>query len=132
MRAYIGCVRSPLDDSPPPRCSMDRYSRAGLADASVLRSLRSHDAQNRGSLADLLADLAEADERKLWCHAAHSSLHEYCVAELNWTDDCAYKRIRVAHVARAFPAIFHAIAEGRLNLAGVLLLKPHLTSENVD
>ena len=64
---------------------MDRYSRTGLADASVLNSLKSNDATNRSSLADLLADLAEVDERKLWRDVAASSLHEYCTEELNWT-----------------------------------------------
>ena len=110
---------------------MDRYSRTGLADASVLSNLKSNDATNRSSLADLLADLGEVDERKLWRDVAYSSLHEYCVEELNWTDDEAYKRVRVAQVARQFPPIFHAIADGRLNLSGVLLLKTQLTEENV-
>ena len=57
---------------------MDRYSRTELADASVLSNLKSNDAMNRGSLADLLADLGEVDERKLWRDVASSSLHEYC------------------------------------------------------
>ena len=111
---------------------MDRYSRSGLADASVLSNLKSNDATNRSSLADLLADLGELDERKLWRNVAFSSLHEYCIEELNWTEDEAYKRVRVAQVARRFPAIFHAIADGRLNLSGVILLKTHLTEANVD
>ena len=111
---------------------MDRYSRTGLADASVLHNLKSNDAKNRGSLADLLADLGEVDERQLWRNVAYSSLHEYCTVELNWTEDEAYKRVRVAQVARRFPAIFQAIADGRLNLSGVLLLKTQLTEENVD
>ena len=111
---------------------MDRYSRAGLADASVLTSLKSNDATNRSALADLLADLGEVDERELWRNVASSSLHEYCTEELNWTDDEAYKRVRVAQVARRFPAIFHAIADGRLNSSGVLLLKTQLSEENVD
>ena len=66
---------------------MDRYSRTGFADASVLSSLKSNDAMNRSSLADLLADLGEVDERKLWRDVAYSSLHEYCTGELNWTED---------------------------------------------
>ena len=111
---------------------MDRYSRTDLADASVLHNLKSNDARNRSSLADLLADLGELEERKLWRNVACSTLHEYCTEQLNWTEDEAYKRARVAQVARRFPAIFHAIADGRLNLSGVLLLKTQLTEENVD
>jgi 5-methylcytosine-specific restriction endonuclease McrA len=42
------------------------------------------------------------------------------------------KRIQAARAARRFPALFTALAEGRLHLAGVCLLAPHLTAENSD
>jgi len=111
---------------------MSRFARSHLPGSAVLSSLKTNDATNRRSLADLLADLGEVDERQLYREAAYSSLHDYCIDELNWTEDCTYKRIRVARTAREFPAIFHAIADGRLNLSGVLLLKPQLSHDNVD
>ena len=49
---------------------------------------------------------------------------------LGFTEDEAYKRIHAARVARKHPAIFGAVAEGRLNLTGILLLAPHLTGGN--
>jgi hypothetical protein len=57
---------------------------------------------------------------------------EYCVQELNFTEAAAYKRIQVARSIREFPALFTALAEGRLNLTGVLPLGPHLTGTNVE
>ncbi|MEO5989490.1 MAG: hypothetical protein ABIU54_13345 [Candidatus Eisenbacteria bacterium] len=43
------------------------------------------------------------------------------------SEDTAFKRIRVARMARRFPAILPAIADGRLHLGAVVLLAPHLT-----
>lgn len=40
------------------------------------------------------------------------------------------KRIWAARTAREFPAIFPAIADGRLHLSGVCLLAPYLTAAN--
>ena len=38
------------------------------------------------------------------------------------------KRIRVARVAREFPAIFESVADGRLSLTAVVQIAPHLTA----
>jgi 5-methylcytosine-specific restriction endonuclease McrA len=75
----------------------------------------------------LLADLAEIDVRRFYLAMAYPSLFAYCVAELKLSDDAAYKRIKAARAARRFTVIFEAVADGRLNLSGVVLLAPHLT-----
>ena len=54
----------------------------------------------------------------------------YCVEELRFSEDAAYKRIQAARAARQFPTLFTALAEGRLHLAAVCLLAPHLKAEN--
>ena len=46
------------------------------------------------------------------------------------SEDAAYKRIQAARAARRFPSIFEDMAEGRLHLAAVCLLAPHLTAGN--
>ena len=56
----------------------------------------------------------------------------YCLGELRLSEETAYKRIQAARTARRFPAIFDAVAEGRLHLTAVVLLKPYLTSETVN
>jgi 5-methylcytosine-specific restriction endonuclease McrA len=40
--------------------------------------------------------------------------------------------VQSARAARRFPALFTALAEGRLHLAGVVMLAPHLTPENSE
>ena len=106
---------------------MNRYARAHVSDHSLHESALAHARHERGATADLLADLAEIDVRRFYLAMAYPSLFAYCVAELNTSEDTAYKRIKAARAARRFPAIFDAVADGRLNLSGVVLLAPHLT-----
>jgi 5-methylcytosine-specific restriction endonuclease McrA len=75
----------------------------------------------------VLDHLAEYDARKLYRPAGYSSMFAYCVDRLHRSEVAAYKRIRAARAARRFPAIFDAIAQGRLHLSAVVLLAPHLT-----
>jgi 5-methylcytosine-specific restriction endonuclease McrA len=111
---------------------MSSFSRTHLTDQSLLRDLASHLSQHHATTATLLADLAEVDHRKLYRQAAYDSMFEYCVRELHMSEETAFRRIRVARTARQFPAIFPALADGRLNLTAVLLLAPHLTPATTD
>jgi hypothetical protein len=108
------------------------YALSHLSDPVLLRALATLVAQDRATTAALLAHLAEVDARRLYLPAAYPSLFAYCVGELRMSEDTAYKRIRAARTARQFPAIFGAMAEGRLHLAGIVLLAPYLTPENAN
>jgi 5-methylcytosine-specific restriction endonuclease McrA len=105
---------------------VNNYSLSHLADHVVLRDLTALASQDRATTAALLAHLAEVDDRKLYLPAAHPSMYLYCVRELRMSEDTAFKRIRVARIARQFPAIFPALADGRLNLSAVVLMAPYL------
>ena len=109
---------------------MKSYSLSLLADLELLRDLAASVAQDRCTTAMMLAQIAEVDTRRLYAPAACESMFEYCVRELRMSEDTAAKRIRAARTAGRFPAIFAALADGRLNLSGVLLLAAHLTDEN--
>ena len=111
---------------------MSRYALSHLADSTLLRDLAALVARDRATTADLLAHLAEVDARKLYLPAAHPSMFAYCAGELHMSEDEAYKRIQAARAARRFPAIFGALAEGRLHLSAVVLLAPHLTENTAD
>jgi hypothetical protein len=108
------------------------YSRSHLTDQSLLRGLNEHLSHERNSTAEVLADLAEVEERKIYLAAAYPSMSAWCVSELHMSEDAAHRRLRAARVARQFPAIFSAVAEGRVHLSAVSVLAPRLTQENVD
>ncbi|TMQ62517.1 MAG: HNH endonuclease, partial [Candidatus Eisenbacteria bacterium] len=111
---------------------MPAYSLSHLSDRELLRGLVSLLAHERATTAAVLAHIAEVDARRLYLPAAHPSMYAYCVQELGLSEDAAYKRIQAARVARQFPVIFEALAEGRLHLTAVGLLAPHLIPENAD
>ena len=111
---------------------MNSYSLAHLADTALLRDLVALVARDRATMAALLAHLAEVDARRLYLPAAHPSMYSYCVHELHLSEDSAFKRIRAARTAREFPAIFTALAQGRLHLSAVVLLAPYLTHDTAD
>ena len=108
------------------------YSLTHLSDAALLRDLAALIAHDRVTTAAVLAHIAEVDARRLYAPAGYPSMHAYCVGELRLSEDAASKRIQAARTARQFPALFAAVSEGRLHLAAVCLLAPHLTSENVE
>ena len=109
---------------------MSKYSLSHLSDRDLLRDLASLVARDRSTMAEILAHIAEVDSRRLYLSAAYPSMFAYCVHELRLSEDAAYKRIQVARVARRFPAIFDAVADGRLHLIGLGLLAPYLISGN--
>ncbi len=111
---------------------MREYTLAHLRDEVLLLNLAALLAQDRVTTATLLAHLAEVDTRRLYVARGYASMHAYCVEELRLSEDAAYKRIQAARAARQHPALFAALAEGRLHLSAVCLLAPHLTAENAE
>lgn len=109
---------------------MRDYSLTHLDDAELLRELANWTGRDRLATAVLLAYIAEVDLRRLYVPAGYPSMFAFCVGDLRMSDDVAGKRIHAARVARRFPQIFAAIADGRLHLAAVCLVAPYLTSDN--
>jgi hypothetical protein len=54
----------------------------------------------------------------------------YCVERLNFSEDAAATRIRVARAARQFPLMLRYFESGKIHLTGMRLLCPHLTEDN--
>src|ERR1043166_5104238 len=109
---------------------MNSYSLSHVSNGALLRDLATSGKQGRATPATMLAQIAEVDERKLFAGAGYESMFSYCVRELHMSGDVACKRIRAARAAREHPAIFQALADGRLHVSGVVLLAPHLTAGN--
>jgi hypothetical protein len=112
--------------------AVSRYSLSHLSDRALLSDLKALVIRDRATTAELLAHIAEVDERRLYAPAGFPSMHAYCVGELALSEDATSKRIHAARAAREFPALFQAVADGRLHLTGLCLLAPHLTPGNAD
>ena len=111
---------------------MNRYSLTHVPGPILLRDLRALLSQERAATAELLAHLAEVDDRRLYAPAGHPSMFAYCIEELHLSEDSACNRIRAARAARQFPAVFGMLADGRLHLSAIVTLAPYLTPENAD
>lgn len=109
---------------------MRSYSLRHLSDEDLTRELTAAFGHERQALATLLAHIAEFDARELYLRAGCSSMYRYCVDRLRLSEDAAARRIQVARLARDFPFILQALADGRLHLSGLGLLAPRITREN--
>jgi hypothetical protein len=108
------------------------YQLSHLSDGTLISGLKALVAREREATAEVLAHIAETDTRQLYLQAAYPSMYTYCVSELQLSEEAAFKRIHAARAARRVPAIFGAVAEGKLHLSAVVMLAPHLTQENAD
>jgi len=106
------------------------YRLEHVSDDDLLRHTRRLVGRSNELLATLLAHLAEVDARGIHRRRACPSLYMYCVYELRLSEDAAFRRARVAKLARQFPVIFQQVADGELHLTALVLLAPHLTEEN--
>ncbi len=111
---------------------MRSYRVSHDATQQIRRGLFVFSKRSNRDCAMMLAYMGEFDERKLYRPGAYSSMHQFCVGAMGMSEDSAEKRIRVARITREYPALFPAIADGRLHLSGVLLLAPALTSANAE
>jgi hypothetical protein len=84
------------------------------------------------STALFLAHIGETARRKLYAHHGYHSMQAYCVEVLRLSEDAARKRVQVARKGWLLPAIFEAIADGRVHLSGMNLLVPFMDEENVQ
>ncbi len=84
------------------------------------------------SLSDLLAHLAELDQRQLCIALGYSSLFAYCTEALGFCKSSAGRRIAAARVCREFPEAFARVAQGELQLSVLCALRPHLNPENAS
>jgi hypothetical protein len=102
-----------------------------LSDAALDRELTEIVARDRKTTVTMLAYLAVFDSRRRYAPAGYPSMHAYCVESLHMSDDIAFKRIRVARIARRFPEILDRLSDGRLTLSAAVMLAPYLVQATV-
>ncbi len=107
-----------------------RYCLGRLGNEQLLAALQALVGEENELTSDLLAHLAELDERKLYLELGFSSLFAYCTELLGLSESSAGRRITAARVARRFPDVFAAVARGELNLSILCALNPYLNHEN--
>jgi 5-methylcytosine-specific restriction endonuclease McrA len=85
---------------------------------------------DRRCTAEMLAVIAEVDQRKLWATHACPSMFAFCVEHFHMSEAVTAKRIWAARTARRFPVIYKMVAAGELHLGAIHRLAKHLTNDN--
>jgi hypothetical protein len=111
---------------------VNTFSRLHLSNGRLMQGFTARVAQDRSTTAELLADMAEIEKRRLYVPAGYSSMYAWCLSEHHMSESMAYKRIHAARAARRYPAIFAAVEDGRLHLSAVVTLAPYLTPETAS
>jgi hypothetical protein len=102
-----------------------------LSDAELLTATRRLVGRSNLVLASLLAHLGEVEARGIHRLRACASLYAYCIYELRFSEDEAFRRVSAARLVRRFPVLLEAVAAGELHLTGLLMLGPLLTPDNL-
>jgi hypothetical protein len=108
------------------------FSHTHLSNESLRSEIKNDPAREGEVTAVSLSRLAEYDSRKLYLPDGFPSMLAYCMGELWLSEGEAKKRIRVARAGRQCPHVFEALAEGRVNLSGLVCLAAHLTPETAE
>jgi len=101
-----------------------------LGDDELLAELLGLVRRDHELLAELLAHLAELDQRRLYLDLGFPSLHAYCTTALGMCESTAGRRITAARVCRKFPEVLARVASGELHLSAVCSMSPHLDWNN--
>ena len=110
----------------------DKRSLRSVPDDELLHRLAELMSQARGVEADIVAHIAEVEERRLYAREAFPSMFVYCMSVLHLSEAEAYLRILAARASRKHPILLAMLADGRLHLTAIVRLAPHLTRENRD
>ncbi len=100
-------------------------------DQNLIAGLRTAVKKEKRATAELLATMAEVDQRQLFLlHGPSRSMHAFCTHKLAMGEHEAFDKIRAARAARQFPQILEKIANGKLHVTAVRVLAPALTHQN--
>jgi len=102
-----------------------------LGDQELLAHVRGLVVRSNATEAELLAGITEVDERRLYL-PRRTSLWDYCLYDLGFSENVASNRIAVARESRRFPQMLELLREGRIHLSGLRMLCGHLASGDGD
>jgi len=103
---------------------------SSISDSELLASMPALVLRERVAMVEVIEHLVELERRRLYLEQACSSLYSYCLERLDYSEDAAMKRVRVARLALRLPAVLEELRSGALHLTGLFLLSEYLTDEN--
>lgn len=90
-----------------------------LSDQALLRQTLLLVKREKEILSEILAHLEEVRRRRLFCDLGYGSLFQYCIKQLGYSEDQAYRRINALKLVKEFPSVRDQIAAGELSLSSL-------------
>ncbi len=94
---------------------------SNLPDSRLLKQTKNLVIKEKKLTAHIIEHLQEVEARKLYSDLEYGSLFQYCVRELGYSEDAAYRRINAMRVARKVPIVKEKIQSGELSLSNTNL-----------
>jgi len=88
-----------------------------LSDKALLQQTLLLVKKEKELLSEILLHLREVNRRRLYCDLGYGSLFQYCVKQLGYSEDQAYRRINALKLVKEMPEIQEQIASGELSLS---------------
>lgn len=101
-----------------------------LSDKVLLEETAALVKVERQTTAKVLEYLSEIDLRRLWLKEGYSSLFDFCVRYLNYSENEAGRRIQATRCVEKVEAVKPLLESNTLSLTGVSLIAPYVTAEN--
>ena len=101
-----------------------------LKDSCVLSEIKLAVQTEKKATARVLAYLCEVDIRQLWLKEGYSSLRDFCMRYLNYSEGEADRRIQACRLTSKVEEIRPLLEQNKLSLTSISLLSPVLTEEN--
>ncbi len=98
-------------------------SAKNLNDQELLLKTKESAQAERDLTLTVIELLTEIQRRRLHLKRGFSSLHEYCVKELKYSDGAAFRRIKAMRLVESTPQVAEAIESGALNLTAASQLQ---------
>ncbi len=102
-----------------------------LSDSELLTATRQLCAEERRLTIQILHLLREIEARALFAHT-HSSLFDFCVKELRFSEDQAHRRISAMRQLREVPELEAQVASGEIKLSQLAQVRTFVRAEKKE
>ncbi|HXH76214.1 MAG TPA: HNH endonuclease signature motif containing protein [Bacteriovoracaceae bacterium] len=103
-----------------------------MTDTDLLKDMLYWTNKERETLSNVLWRLKEIEERKLYSTIKCSSLFDYCVKILKYSEGEASRRVSACRMLQQLPEISVQIENGDINLSQLNQLKQFFSTENIQ
>ena len=103
-----------------------------LSNVDLISKTKQAVEKERHATLAVLDHLRECERRLLHLELGFSSLHEFCVTTLKYSDGAAHRRIQSMRLCQALPAARKAVADGSLSLSNATTVQHCLRERPQD